>query len=384
MTTIATPARPAARAATRVNIKHIEPVAVSLPMTKPMKMAGVLIGSADNVLVKVELDGGHIGWGEAASAHSMTGETVESMMAAIHYMAPTLIGLATDDISQVSAKMDRLMYGNQSAKSAVEMALQDALGKAAGKPVYELLGGKRRARTPVLWLLGTGSTDGDVAEARKKLAAGFVAYKIKVGIGDPLDDAERTQRICDVLGKGHLISADANQGYTVDQAIAYVKAVANAPLDFFEQPVRGPDLAGMAKVAAATSIPIGFDEGLHGMNDLLRHHEARAARGASLKTIKLGGMRAVYRAAELCQSLGMKVNLACKVAESGIAAAAMLHLAAAVPAVDWGVSLTNQYLADDVIRTPLAIANGHADVPTGPGLGVEVDEARVREYERKI
>ena len=201
MNTTATPARPAANAAAvHANIKHIEAIAVSLPMTKPMKMAGVLISSADNVLVKVELDSGHIGWGEAASAHSMTGETVESMMAAIRYMLPTLTGLDADDISQVSAKMDRLMYGNQSAKSAVEMALHDALGKAAGKPVYELLGGKRRARTPVLWLVGTGSTDGDVAEARKKLAAGFVAYKIKVGIGDPLDDAERTKRICEVLG----------------------------------------------------------------------------------------------------------------------------------------------------------------------------------------
>ena len=80
----------------------------------------------------------------------------------------------------------------------------------------------------------------------------------------------------------------------------------------------------------------------------------------------------------------MKVNLACKVAESSIAAAAVLHLAAAVPAVDWGVSLTSQYLADDVVRVPLAIANGHADVHAGPGLGVEVDEARVRKYQRKL
>ena len=139
------PIRPAARAViVRANIKRIEPIAVSLPMIKPMKMAGVLISSADNVLVKVELDGGQIGWGEAASAHSMTGETVESMMAAIRYMLPTLTGLDADDISQVSAKMDRLIYGNQSAKSAVEMALHDALGKATGKPVYELLGGKRQ------------------------------------------------------------------------------------------------------------------------------------------------------------------------------------------------------------------------------------------------
>ncbi len=370
--------------AVAAKIKRVEAVAVRLPMTKPMKMAGVLIAAADNVLVRVELDNGHLGWGEAASAHSMTGETVESMVAAVRYMVPTLNGLAAGDISQISATMDRLMYGNQSAKSAVEMALHDALGKAAGKPVYELLSGKRRSRVPVLWLIGTGTTGGDVAEARAKMASGFVAYKIKVGVGDPLDDAERTKRICDVLGKGHLISADANQGYTVEQAIAYVRAVEKTTLDFFEQPIAGHDLTGMARVAAASRIPLGFDEGLHSLDDLVRHHEARAARGCSLKTIKLGGLRGVYRAAELCQSLGMKVNLACKVAESGIAAAAMMHVAAAVPAVEWGVSLSSQYLADDVVRAPLVIANGHADVPAGAGLGIEVDEARVRRYQRQL
>lgn len=385
MTIAETPIRPAARTVTvRATIKRIEPIAVSLPMIKPMKMAGVEIRSADNVLVRIELDSGHIGWGEAASAHAMTGETVESMLAAVRYMAPALTGLAAGNIGQVSARMDRLMYGNQSAKSVVEMALHDALGRAAGKPVYELLGSKRRARVPVLWLVGTGSADGDVEEARHKLAAGFVAYKIKVGVGAPRDDAERTRRICDVLGAGHLISADANQGYSVEQAIAYVTAVENTALDFFEQPVAGNDLAGMARVAAASRIAIGFDEGLHSTDDLVRHHEAHAARGCSLKTIKLGGMRGVFQAAELCESLGMQVNLACKVAESGIAAAAMLHLAAAVPAVDWGVSLSSQYLADDVVRSPLVIANGHADVPAGPGLGIDVDEARVRKYRRQI
>jgi muconate cycloisomerase len=263
------------------------------------------------------------------------------------------------------------------------MALYDACGRAAGKPVYELLGGKRRGRVPVMWLVGTGTADGDVAEARSKMAAGFVAYKIKVGTGAPRDDAERTRRVCEALGSGHLISADANQGYSVEQAIEYAQAVAATALDFFEQPVSGSDLAGMARVGAASRVPVGCDEGLHGIGDLRRHHEAHAARGASLKTIKLGGMLGVYQAAELCRSLGMKVNLACKIAESGIATAAVLQLAAAVPAVDWGVSLSSQYLAEDVLRTPLAFADGYADIPAGAGLGIEVDEARVRRYQVK-
>ena len=375
-TTAQTPARAA--------IRRIEPIAVSLPMTKPMKMAGVLIKAADNVLVRVELDGGHVGWGEAASAHSMTGETVESMMAAVRHMAPALLDMDGADIEAVSTRMDQLMYYNQSAKSAVEMALHDALGKALNKPVYELLGGKKRSRVPVLWLLGTGSIDGDIAEAKAKQAAGFVAFKVKVGVGDPLDDALRTRKVCEALGRGLLISSDANQGYSLEQALAYVKAVDGLGLDFFEQPISGHNIDGMATLAAATGIPIGFDEGLHGMEDLLQHHERKAARGCSLKTIKLGGLKGVMHAAELCQKLGMHVNLACKVAESGIAAASLMHLAAAVPEVAWGVSISNQYLADDIVRATIKVVDGHAEVPGGVGLGVEVDEAKVRKYTRTV
>jgi muconate cycloisomerase len=372
--------------ATRIAIRKIEPIAVSLPMTKPMKMAGVLIKAADNVLVRVELEGGHVGWGEAASAHSMTGETVESMMAAIRHMAPTLLDIDGADIAAVSTRMDQLMYYNQSAKSAVEMALHDALGKALGKPVYELLGGKKRSRVPVLWLLGTGSIEGDVAEALAKRATGFVAFKVKVGVGDPTDDALRTRRVCEALGtdKGLLLSSDANQGYSLPQALTYVTADDGAGLDFFEQPIAGHDIDGMATLAAASSLAIGFDEGLHGIDDLMQHHARKAARGCSLKTIKLGGLKGVMRAGQLCDELGMQVNLACKVAESGIAAASLMHLAAALPQVGWGVSISNQYLADDIVRATVKVVDGHAEVPGGVGLGVEVDEAKVRKYTRAI
>lgn len=366
-----------------MKIKRVEPIPVSLPMLKPMKMAGVEIRTADNLLVRLETDKGHVGWGEAASAPTMTGETVEGMTAAARCIAPAVEDLDAENIAGFAAAMKRAIYGNLAAKSAIEMALHDALGGAAGKPVYELLGGKQRDRVPVLWLLGTGSADGDVEEARNKMAAGIQAYKIKVGVDDPLRDAERTRRICDVLGAGHLICADANQGWSVEQAIAYVKAVADTRLDFFEQPVMGDDVAGMAKVAAASRVPIGFDEGAHGIADIERHHAMKAASGISLKTIKLGGLRPVMEAGLLCERLGMKINLACKIAESGIATSGVLHLAAALPSVDWGVSLSSQYLADDVVRAPLAIVDGHAQVPAGAGLGFEVDEAKVRRYALK-
>ena len=132
---------------------------------------------------------------------------------------------------------------------------------------------------------------------------------------------------------------------------------------------------------------VGIGSLFHGrepsLDDLRRHHQAGAAAGFSLKTIKLGGMQPVMDAGHLCEKLGMKVNLASKMAETGISTAALLHLAAALPAVDWGVGLSSTYLTDDVLKQPLAVANGHITVPSGPGLGIEVDEARVRRFARE-
>lgn len=366
-----------------MKIKHIEAIPISLPMVKPVKMSLEEVSRANNALVRLETDSGVVGWGEAASAPTMTGETVAGMVAAIQYLAPLLEGQSAEDIAAAMARAERYLYGNHSAKSVIEMALHDALGRATGKPVHELLGGSRRSRIPALRMIGSGSTATDIEEAARRKAEGYVAFKIKVAVAEPLADADRTRKVCDVLGSNVLICADANQGWSVEQAITYVQAVADTPLEFFEQPVSGDNIEGMARVARASRVKIGFDEGLHGMADLRRHHDAGAAHGCSLKTIKLGGMRPVYDAALLCEKLGMKVNLACKIAESGIAAAAMLHLAAAVPALDWGVSVSSQYLADDVLKAPIGFAQGHFTVPSGPGLGIEVDEAKVRRYALK-
>lgn len=239
----------------------------------------------------------------------MTGETIESMMAAIRYLAAYLVGTGIEDIAAISKRMDFAFYGNYGAKSAIEIALHDALGKAQSKPVYELLGGKRRDRAPMLRLLASSDIEADVAEGLRMKAQGYVI-----------------------------------------------------------------------KIAAATDIAIGCDEGVHRPDDLRRHHDARAARGASQKTVKLGGLKSVCEAAALCEALDMKVNLAGKIAESGICSAALLHLAAAVPTLDWGVSPTSPYLVEDVIAKPLDLSNGHARVPAGIGLGIEVDEQRVRRF----
>jgi len=183
-----------------------------------------------------------------------------------------------------------------------------------------------------------------------------------------------------VLGSDLLISADANQGYSPEQAIQYVRAIEGAGLDFFEQPVAAGDLAGMAAVAAATEIAIGADEGIHSLDDIRRHRAYKAAHGVSLKAIKLGGIGATVAAARLCDSLGMNVNISCKTGESSVACAAALHVASVIPNIAWALTLTHTGLTEDSTAKPLHVERGHAESLERPGLGIDVDEDRVRRH----
>ena len=368
-----------------MKIKSIEPIAISLPMLKPVIMAGEEIHRADNVLVKIETDSGLIGWGEAASAPVMTGDTLESIVSAVHFLEHALRGRPAADIAGALAAMDGRMYGNHGAKAAIEIALHDVTGKETSMPMHALLGDSLRNRAPLMCVVGTGDLDGDLRDAEKKKAAGFTAYKIKVGIDTAEKDAARTVAICKVLGSGLVISADANQGFTVDEALAYVRAVKGCGLNFFEQPVEAHNLAGMAQVAReAGPIVIGADEGIHSPDDIARHHDARAAGGVSLKAIKLGGARAVVAAARQCDSLSMRVNVSCKTGESSVACAAALHVASVIPNVAWGLTLTHTALAEDVTAAPVPTARGHANALDRPGLGVDVDEDRVNRHRVRI
>ncbi len=368
-----------------MKVKRVEPIAVSFPMKKPVFMAGIEIRQADNVLVRIESDDGVVGWGEAASAPTMTGETVESMMAAVGYLMPAVEGRPAEDIAGTLRAMATRMYANSAAKAAIEMALHDLLGRATNQPAYALLGGKRRSRMAILGVISTGELASDLREAARKKAEGYSAFKIKVGIDRPLVDGERTRRVCEILGRDALISSDANQGWSAEEAVQYVRAVADAGLDFFEQPVHADDIAGMAAVAAAApTIAIGADESIHSLEDIRRHHARGAARGVSLKTIKLGGMRGVMEAGRLCEELGLNVNVAAKTGESSIACAAATHVAAALPQIAWGLTLSNEGLADDATARPIRIEHGHVEVSDRPGLGIDVDEDRIRRYRRDV
>ena len=373
-----------------MKIKTIEPLAVRLPMKKPVQMAGETVAQAENVFVRIQSDAGAVGWGEAAAAPTMTGETIAGMMAAIELMTPKLLGRAAYDFVGAAAAMDAQLYGNCGAKAAIDIALHDLVGRASGRPVYALFGAKQRSRMPLLAVIGSQDAAADLREAQARWNAGYRAFKIKVGLDSPEADAVRTMMLCQALkrqvqnGEPCLVSADANQGFSVDGALTFVRGVGDCGLDFFEQPVSAHDLDGMSRIAAATAVPIGADEGIHSLDDIARHHERKSARGVSLKAIKLGGLSGLFAASRLCAQLGLQVNISCKTGETSLASAAAVQLAVVAPAIAWGVTVTSSGLAEDVTATPLVIKDGHVEVPERPGLGVDVDEHRLRRRQHEF
>jgi len=188
-----------------------------------------------------------------------------------------------------------------------------------------------------------------------------------------------TMAVSAAVGPKMPLCADANGGLTLAQARRYVEATRGADLKFVEQPLAHDDLAGLKALARVSRVSIGVDEGIHAVADIESHARA-GADGVSLKLIKLGGITPALQAAKLCRRLGLKVNVAAKIAESSIASAAAIHLACTVPNIDWGVSLTHFYLVEDLVRRPLALRDGHVALPDGPGLGVEVDESAVERF----
>ena len=363
-----------------LTIRRVDAIPVALPLKAPMKMANALITAAHNIVVRIEAADGTVGWGEAASAPTMTGDTLGGLVAAVRdHLGPALVGQDAWRRPELVKALRHALLGNPGAHSAVEIALLDLAGRAAGVPLIELVAKPRRSSVKPMWLLGNATSDQDIAEARAKQQQGFNFFKLKIGV-KPIDTEIATAlAVREALGAKTPLCADANCGLTLATARRYVEKTQGAKLMFVEQPLAHDDLAGLKTLTKGLRMPIGIDEGIHAISDI-ETSAKRGAGGVSLKLIKLGGITAALEAAKLCRRLDLSVNIAAKIAESSVASAAAMHLACAVPNVDWGVSLTHFYLADDIVKRPLALAGGVVTPPDGPGLGVDVDEAAVARF----
>jgi muconate cycloisomerase len=374
-------AEPAERHAGGLVIRRVEGIPLALLLKRPLHSFAGLKTAARSLLVRIETPDGLLGWGEAGESLSMTGETLDGMRTVIaDHLAPRLLGRSALDCAGLVRACAETVYGNTGARAAIEMALLDIAGRHFDVPAVELLGSAVRPKVSPLWFVGAGALKRDVAEAEEKWAQGYAAFKMKAAI-EPVDrDIARFRALRNALGPRVPISVDANMGWDVPTACRFVRAV--EPLDphFVEQPVRHDDLPGMATVARASAVPVGADEGIHGRAEVLAHARERVAAGVSLKPCKAGGVAEVVRLAAVADALGLSVHVASLI-ESSVATAAVLAVGCAASRLDWGISLTNHYLAEDLVAAPLALdRSGAICPPAATGLGVAVDEAQVERF----
>ncbi len=363
-----------------VTIDDVQIYSVSIPLKSRIKMAGVSLDTADNVIIKIVGHNSLVGWGEASSAPTMTGEFVEGMVAASKFLGTRIVGKNISRLQDIKDLLDTPLYSNEGAISAMEMAMLDLFSRSNNIPLVELFGGSKRQSARALFMIAGGTLEEEISRAKVKQKEGFNAFKIKVGSNAAQFDITRCDSIRKALGKSAFISADANEGFELKEACEFADKAKEAGIDFFEQPVPADDVSLIKEVASVSSVPLGADEGVHSLSDISELVSVSAIKGCSLKTIKLGGMMAVMEAARHAHSLGLNINLAGKVAETSISGSAVSTLSCLVPNINWDVSITNQYLDIDPVTKSLDIEKGNVCILKGVGLGTEIDIEKLAPY----
>lgn len=363
-------------------IVKAEVFAAPIPFVRPFRQAKGLITQSETVFVRLEDAEGRVGWGEGYNVVIIYGRDHKAIYSAVaNNLLAVVKGRTPIEVSGLVNAMDSTLPDNYDAKCAVEMALYDLLGKQLGVSLSELLGGRNSDEVPVVGALPMKSPEVEAAAARSYVSKGFKHLKLKVGEAHNWQiDVERILSVREAVGDDISMVADANANYDRRVALQVLSATEEAQLDHFEQPLQRNDIDGMAWLAANTSTPIAADESLHQLRDAMQIHKANAASAYILKLIKQGGIYRCRQMAEFASAVGVTVHMSGGT-ETSLAAAALLHLRATMPSVRGGVEYLF-VLKEDVTTRSLAIGPQTA-VPTGPGLGVEVDRNKLDRYIRQ-
>jgi L-Ala-D/L-Glu epimerase len=357
-----------------MQIARLEAYPWDVPMRAPYRSAQRTTTIAQNVLVKLHLSDGTIGYGEAAPATYVTGETQVSVLRAINLAAPRLVHRAASEAPEIIAEG---LVTTPGARGAMEMALYDAMARAAGLPLYRLMGGD--ASTPVarvtdlsLPLLSEESAAERAAQAARQ---GFNAIKIKIGGGDADADTRRVRAVANAAPRAKL-RLDGNQGFTAQSAIRLAEDLLDltARVELFEQPTKAGDDAAMSLVRKNTPFPVFADESCHDVEDARRLLGEGVCQGIVLKLAK-SGLTGAYEVATEVVAAGGVCMFGCMM-ETRVGVGAALHLALAlgesvVPLLD----LDGHLLVNDeacVTGGPSQEGETLRVDPARPGLGVTV------------
>jgi muconate cycloisomerase len=382
-----------------MKITAFDPIVIQLPGSSAYTWRSLEVPIGHYVVLRIETDEGIVGLGEAPAILSWGGENQrysgEDPGIVCHLInnciAPMLTGSDPTDVKGALARMDTSIRGFSYTKAMVESALLDITGKAAGVPVYQLLGGAARKRIPICHSVGIAPPEKAADFARQVVEDGIRYLQIKVP-GDPATDLAIVKAIRKAVGDDIIMHPDVNRGYKdAKTAINSTRAMtAEAGIFAIEQPVEGIEM--MARITAAVDVPVIVDEGCWTAFDAMEIARRNSADILSIYFTKAGGLIRSMEIGAIARAAGMPVNVNGSL-EGGVGNAANLHLSAALEGnVLPGVISINTlagreqtkaggvFYIDDVIADPFPYADGCLTVPDKPGLGVELDAEKMTKY----
>jgi len=354
-----------------MKITRAEVIPFDLPLAHGYRIAGRTITHVRNFFIRLETDGGLAGHGNAAPAEEVTGES-DSMCHAALGGSLRELAMGADPTAAhaaLSARAREMAPACPAARAALDIALWDLAGQAAGLPLVKLWGGSWR-RLPTSTTIGVCGPEETLDSARAWLKQGFRILKVKVG-EDVEADVARLRLLRETFGSMVTLRADANQGYTLEQSRAFLRGVEVAGLELLEQPLGAGDLAGLAVLRAESRVPILADESARSPEEAEEVIRRGAAHGLNVKLMKCGGPTPARAIHDRARAAGLSLMLGCN-DESRVSMAAAAHLALALPGFTYADLDGHLDLARDPASGGLEIRDGMLSVSERPGLGVEV------------
>ncbi len=369
----------AKKEAKQMKIKKIEIYNFDIPLHEPFRIAIGTMAAVNGVLVRVLTDSGLYGIGEACPFLPITGETQESNIAAARAIREIILDKDPLRIEALVDGFGKIVHSNPSAVAAYDMALYDLLGKAAGLPLYKLFGGYRSSFETDL-TTGLNTPEKMVASVKKSLALGYRQIKIKVG-EDPEMDLIRVAAVREAIGPEVKLRLDANQGWTVPQAMWVLKRMEPYKIEFCEQPVKDSDIYGLKQVRTQSPVPIMADESLFSPADAIKLIKEEACDYFNIKLMKSGGLHNSLKIAHVAAAANLKCMVGCML-ETRLGLTAAAHLVASQKNIVFADLDGNSEHQVDPIIGGIKIEKGTIYLPEEPGLGCDVDPAFLKKMKQ--
>lgn len=380
-----------------MKIDRIEVFVTSFPQRIKREMASGTwdTGPAERILgkpifVKVFADGivGYAQIRPIAPNHIVADSTSSVFSAIAELYAPKLIGKDLCDLENNVVSFDRILAGNPTARSVLDHAIHDAIGKAFKVPVYKLLGGLCQQRIPLEWSIGMADDPKKIAEEALRALNDFGIRVQCVKAGDRRgwqQDVKNFAAVREAVGPDVMLGVDPNEAWTVDVTIAALRAMEPYHVGYLEQPTARRDIEGLAEIRRqANGVPLLADESLFTIDDALDLAKHRAVDGFCIKLYKVGGLRPAKKIAAIAEAGKIRLNVGGVCAFSQLEAAATAHFYASIPehrmvgAAEFVFGLGTFGPDPLVPDTDFVIKEGHATVPDRPGLGIEIDEQALK------